>query len=197
MHFQLIIFIILISIFSSCGFKLRGSQPISSQMKNLFIITEHPQDQFILQLIKNLKENGVDASLSQNHSIVKLNNKPDQQLKHYNHSQTNINKSYKKHQHHNHPNLGHSILEVNLPIIEEQNYSYDARGKCRHFRIVVKVNYKLLDANYNMLGGNSVTVSRIYARTSNQLLSDNNEKNIILNELNLELLHELITSILS
>ena len=85
-----------------------------------------------------------------------------------------------------------AILEVNSPVVSEQIHSYDSKGQISQYRLVSTCSYKLFAADKKVLRENTITRSRTYSVSPNQLLSNANEQQIISEELSLDIINELL-----
>ncbi len=85
-----------------------------------------------------------------------------------------------------------AILDLNTPIVSQQIHSYDSKGQVSQYRLRSECNYKLFDADGNILRQNTISRSRTYALSPNQLLSNSSEQQIISEELNMEIINELL-----
>lgn len=104
---------------------------------------------------------------------------------------------FNKHASLNNSSASFFILEISVPEITEQVHGYNSRGQISYGRIFVKIKYTLFDKKYSVVKQNTITRSRIYEMDPNQLLSNANQKNIILDELNVEIINELILQLTS
>jgi LPS-assembly lipoprotein len=153
---------VIMSLLSSCGFKLQGIEQIPSYMKELVILS-NDNDPFIIQLNNCLKSKGII-----------LYQKTDRLL--YNHLPT---------------------LEITELEINDQIQGYNSRGQISNSKVYAKINYTLFDKEHKILKKNTINRSMSYQIDPNQLLSNNNERNIIVDELIIEIINELINQLSS
>lgn len=89
-------------------------------------------------------------------------------------------------------NLKFAVLEVDEPAISEEIHSYDSKGQVSQYKLNATLNYKLFTKDGRKLKENTIVRRRIYTINANQLLSNANEKQVISEELNIEIINELL-----
>lgn len=89
-------------------------------------------------------------------------------------------------------NLKFAVLEIDEPAISEEIHSYDSKGQVSQYKLTATLNYKLFAKDGRKLKENTIIKRRVYSIHANQLLSNANEKQVISEELNIEIINELL-----
>lgn len=85
-----------------------------------------------------------------------------------------------------------SILHIAIPVIKEKVHSYNSQGQITNNMLTASCNYQLFDHANDLLQKNIISRSRNYGINNNQLLSNLGERQIIVQELQLEIINELL-----
>lgn len=85
-----------------------------------------------------------------------------------------------------------SALEINTPVITQEIHSYNSKGQVSQYRLIATSTYKLFDNAGKVLQQNIINRMRTYGLNPNQVLSNDSEKQIISEELSIEIINELI-----
>lgn len=88
--------------------------------------------------------------------------------------------------------LKFAVLELDEPAISEEIHSYDSKGQVSQYKLSAVFNYKLFAKDGRKLKESTIIRRRIYSVNANQLLSNSNEKQVIIEELNVEIINELL-----
>ena len=85
-----------------------------------------------------------------------------------------------------------SVLHIAIPVIKEKVHSYNSQGQITNNMLTASCDYKLFDHANSMIQKNVISRSRTYGVNNNQLLSNLGERQIIVQELQLEIINELL-----
>jgi outer membrane lipopolysaccharide assembly protein LptE/RlpB len=158
-----IIIISLVCGLVGCGFKLRSSYAMPEYLQQVNIITEHAKSSFIVQFIDGLRNNGVSVSIN-----TSIDNKAN----------NTVDKKYR--------------IEIHEPSIAEQVNGYNSKGQISQYRLAINCGYKLFSNQGKLVRENNISRFRNYNVNPNQLLSNANEKQVIIEELQIDIIDEIL-----
>ncbi len=85
-----------------------------------------------------------------------------------------------------------SVLHIAIPVIKEKVHSYNSQGQITNNMLTASFHYQLFDHANNLIQQNVISRTRNYGVNNNQLLSNLGERQIIVQELQLEIINELL-----
>lgn len=85
-----------------------------------------------------------------------------------------------------------SVLHIAIPVIKEKVHTYNSQGQITNNMLTASFHYQLFDNHNNLLQKNIISRSRIYGINNNKLLSNLGERQLIVQELQLEIINELL-----